>query len=158
MAKLGTGLDNIDQELCRKFNIRVINAPGMNAASTAEFTVMQILNVFKNSFSIYDSVKKRDFRRALYCGREFLEYSTGIIGYGNVGRNIAERIISFVKKVYIFEKKQKHSLQSDRFHFITNMDTFLSKSDVVILAISLKDNEKLVNRDFISKLKKDDLI
>lgn len=158
VAKLGTGLDNIDQEACARRGIVVMNTPAMNAISTAEFTVTQILNFYKNSFEIYDRVRKNDLRRALYFGRELSDKIAGIIGYGNVGRAIAERLAPFVAKVYIRDRYTQGNLESGKFHFMENQSELLRNADIVILAVSLNGNKQMVNTEFLCRLKKDCLL
>lgn len=153
VAKLGTGLDNIDQEYCLKQGIEVFSAPGMNAVSTAEFIVMQILNIYKNIFAISDAVKNKDFRRKLYFGRELSDKCIGIIGYGSVGKNVATMISPLVQRVNIYSRTQKCDLQVHNLHFVENIDGFLRQADVVILAVNLKGNEFMVNKSFLEKLK-----
>ena len=158
VAKLGTGLDNIDLQLCCSRGLEVINAPAMNSISTAEFTVAQILNIYKNSFEIHDRVRQRDFRRALYYGRELTDMTAGVIGYGNVGKAIVARLRPFVRKVYIRDNHTEGNKEDGDLHFVADQDALLSQSDAVILAVTLKNNEKMVNSDFLSKLRKDALL
>ena len=158
VAKLGTGLDNIDQDACRRRDINIINTPAMNAISTAEFAVTQILNLYKNSFEIYNRVRKNDLRRALYFGHELSDKIAGIIGYGNVGRAIAERLTPFVKKIYIRDRYTQGNLETGRLHFIEDQSVLLRNADIVVLAVTLKGNEQMVNRGFLSLLKPDCLL
>ena len=158
VAKLGTGLDNIDLDACRQAKVHVLSAPAMNSISTAEFTVTQILNIYKNSFRIYDGVKEHDFRRVAYYGRELSELRIGIIGYGSVGRNIAKRIQPFVAKILVRDRNEARDTQKDNIHFVTDLNTLLAESDAIILAVSLKNNEKMVNKNFLAKVKPDAVI
>lgn len=158
VAKLGTGVDNIDQDACRRRGITVMNAPAMNAISTAEFAVTQILNIYKNTIEIYDRVRKNDLRRALYFGHELADKTAGIIGYGNVGRAIVERLAPFVAKVYIRDRYTQGNLQNGKLHFVEDQSELLRNCDIVTLAVSLNGNAKMVNREFLSQLKKDSLL
>lgn len=148
VAKLGTGLDNIDLDFCRNRNIEVLHTPGINSVSTAEFTVMQILNIYKNAYGIYERIKKRDYRRNLYFGRELADEIVGLIGFGSVGKSIAERMTPFVKKVLIYDRKNDRELQ----------DSLLSQSNILILAVTLEGNEKMVGSAFLKKLRPDVLL
>jgi len=153
VAKLGTGLDNIDQALCTRKGIAVLSTPGMNAVSTAEFAVAQILNIFKNSFEIHSRVLQRDFRRNLYYGREVSQYSAGIVGFGKVGKAIADRLKPFVKKMYVRDTHTQGDVIKHGFHYFAHQNDLLTVSDIVVLAVPLKNNEKMVDRAFLSRLK-----
>ncbi len=153
VAKLGTGLDNIDQDACRRRGITVINVPAMNAISTAEFAVTQILNIYKNAFEIYDRVRNNDLRRALYFGHELSDTTAGVIGYGNVGKAIVERFSPFVARIYIRDRHTQGNLQTGKLYFVEDQSVLLRNSDIVVLAVTLKGNEKMVGRAFLRSLK-----
>ena len=153
VAKLGTGIDNIDQALCASKGIEVLSVPGMNAISTAEFAVTQILNIFKNSFEIYTRVQNRDFRRNLYYGKEISGYTAGVIGFGKVGKAIADRLRPFVKELYIRDRHTEGDVIADGFHFVADQNTLLDRCDIVILAVPLKSNKKMGNQVFLENIK-----
>lgn len=148
VAKLGTGLDNIDLGACRLRNIRVIHTPGLNAVSTAEFAVMQVLAFYKRAYRIQEGVRGNDFRRALYAGRELSGLTAGVIGYGNVGKNIVERLSPFVKKIHVYDQNQQSG----------DLDGLLKNSDMILLAVSLAGNEEMVNRSFLARVRPDVLL
>jgi len=158
VAKLGTGLDNVDQERCRAAGVEVINAPAMNSVSTAEFTVMQIIGLYKNAFNIYERVKNRDLRRALYFGNELAEKTAGVIGCGSVGKNIVSRLRAFVRQVNVYDKDAGKGEDDGNVRFVERMDELFPESDILVLSITLKGNEKLVSRGFLAKLKKDAMV
>lgn len=158
VAKLGTGLDNIDQEVCRSRGVAIIHAPGLNSVSTAEFAVAQIINIYKNSFEIYDRVRRRDFRRHLYYGKELADLSAGVIGYGSVGKNIVERLRPFVRRVYIRDKYAKGGIDMGNVSFVDDQALLLKNSDIVVLAVTLKGNEGMVDQNFLDALKDDCLL
>lgn len=158
VAKLGTGLDNIDLDLCARRRIEVWSTPGLNSVSTAEFIVMQILGLCKNTYLIYEAVHKRDFRRHLYYGRELQGMTAGIIGFGNVGKAVAERLSPFVREIVICEKKEFATVPHAKFHFVQDPFALVSRADILILAVSLKGNENMVDENFLAQLKPDVLI
>ena len=99
IVRAGTGLDNINTELLKKRKIKLISTPKANAISTAEFTLMQILNLCKRIPDFYSKLKKNDFRRHLFEGRELSKLSVGILGVGNVGYEVAKRLKPFGCKI-----------------------------------------------------------
>jgi len=151
VAKLGTGLDNIDVVLCRNREIKVINAPGLNANATAEFTLGMMISIVKKITTVNKKVLNKDFRRSMYYGRELKLLNVGIIGYGNIGKLIHEKVKFLVKNIMIYSRRTD-------FDNSVSLDTLLKKSDVVILALSLTGNEKIVNEDFLNKCKEDVLL
>lgn len=160
VAKLGTGLDNIDEDACHVADVTVVSAPGMNSISTAEFTVMQVLALWKNAYEIRDRVRQRDYRRAVYHGRELAGVTAGIIGYGSVGKHIVERLRPFVREVLVYDRAQasRCAIEIGNVRFVTERDALLAVSDLLILAVTLAGNERMVNREFLAQLRDDVLL
>ena len=107
IARAGTGLDNIDIKYCKKKKIKVINTPSLNSNAVADFTVMQILCLVRNAYKAQTMVKNNDFRRDLLLGRDMRNLKVGIVGFGNVGKKVAKRLIPFGSTIYVLEKKIK---------------------------------------------------
>ena len=151
VAKLGTGLDNVDVQYCEKNNINVLNAPGLNANATAEFTLGLLMSIVKNLLVVREKVNQKDYRRNLYYGRELKSLKVGIIGYGNIGKLLHKKIENLVSEVYI--NSRKLDLNNHK-----SIDELLSDSDIVILSLSLQGNENLVNSKFLEKFKKNAIL
>ena len=77
IARAGAGLDNIDLNLCKDRNIKLIHTPDLNSNAAADFTVMQILNLVRKSFQAQDMVKNKDFIRDKLLGRDMSELTIG---------------------------------------------------------------------------------
>ncbi len=155
VAKLGTGLDNIDLSACKYRGVRVINAAGMNALSTAEFGLMQILSHYKNKSRIDAAVKRRDFRRAEYFGRELSGLTVGVIGYGSVGQHLVRLLEPVVAKILVSSNRKPLKEPTDQCHFVMSLDLLLKEAEVIVLALSLAGNELMINQDFLAQVKPD---
>lgn len=160
VAKLGTGLDNIDCDVCERAGVRVVSAPGVNSVSTAEFTVMQVLALWKNAYEIRDRVRARDYRRLEYHGRELAAATAGVIGYGSIGKHVVERLRPFVRQVVVFDRAQASRCTIDvgNVRFATTLDAVLPASDICILAITLAGNEYMVDAAFLQRVRPDVLL
>lgn len=160
VAKLGTGMDNVDEAACRAAGVTVVNAPGMNSISTAEFTVMQVLALWKNAYEIRDRVRHRDYRRSEYHGRELAGATAGVIGYGSVGKHIVERLRPFVREVCVYDRAQasKCATTIGNVQFVTSFDTLLPVCDICIVAVTLAGNERMVDATFLARVKPDTLL
>lgn len=157
VVRAGTGLDNIDTKLLEKKNVKLISTPKSNAISTAEFTIMQILNLIKRVPDFYPRLQKKDFRRHLFEGRELSELSVGILGVGNVGFEVAKRLKPFGCKIYAYEKKYKNILRFKKLggSHINSLNKFISKIDVLTIHLNLtKKNKNIINKSQFDKIKK----
>lgn len=158
VGKLGTGLDNIDTQACAHKQIEVWHCPGKNAVSTAEFALTQVMAHFKKVPDIHTCVVNRDYRRHLMMGRELAKLELGVLGYGGVGRALAKKSSQIFKKVHVLDKNFKKNIEMNGVQYHADLHHFLGQSDAVILAIPLKNNENLVNMEFLSYMKKDALL
>jgi len=154
VAKLGTGLDNIDQNACRNRSMKIVSAPGMNSVSAAEFTVVQFFNILKNSFMIYDAVRVNDLRRETYYGRKIASITVAVIGYGSVGKNIVERLKPFVKELVVVDPVQKLPLRDGNVRFLSSITEAFEVVDAALLAVPLAGNEQMVDAQLLSRVGK----
>jgi glycerate dehydrogenase len=96
IAEAATGTDNIDLAAARERGIAVANVPGYAAQSVAQFTIALILELATRAGSYMDIVRCGHWEESPIYTR--LDFSTveltgkklGIVGYGNIGRRVAE--------------------------------------------------------------------
>lgn len=95
IARAGVGLDNVDVEAATRAGMMVVNAPVSNVTSVAELTVGLILSMLRNIPAAHASVRAGEWRRADFQGSELSGKSVGIVGFGRIGRLVAERLAPF---------------------------------------------------------------
>jgi D-3-phosphoglycerate dehydrogenase len=103
VGRAGTGTDNFDKDALRERQIPLLTVPTGNSVSAAEFAVMCILLLVKNAISAVDAVRAGDFRRDLLEGRELSSMAIGLLGFGTVGRLVAERLLAFGCRVLAYD-------------------------------------------------------
>jgi (S)-sulfolactate dehydrogenase len=88
---LGVGLDNIDLATCTARQIEVIPATGANARSVAEYVIAVALLLRRGTYAATAAVAAGQWpRAALSTGRELAGSTLGIVGFGSIGRLVAE--------------------------------------------------------------------
>jgi D-3-phosphoglycerate dehydrogenase / 2-oxoglutarate reductase len=139
IGRAGTGTDNINISEAKKRNIEVFTVPTGNSVSAAEFTILQMLMLCRRIPEVTSLVDNNDFRRSLLEGRELQKMTIGLIGIGNVGTLLAERLEAFGCKVLGFDPYQK-----DKTKFISHggicedsLNDLLSKVDILSLHAKL---------------------
>ena len=101
IAIAATGTDNVDLEAARARGIRVCNVPGYAAQSVAQFTVALILELATRVGGYGELVRAGAWEKSpIYTLLEFPSFelagkSLGIVGYGNIGRRVAEMARGF---------------------------------------------------------------
>ena len=159
IGRAGTGIDNFDLELLNTKNIPLFTVPVGNSISAAEFTLMCILISIKKTLIAIDRVKKNDFRRDLLQGRELAKMTVGVVGIGNVGKLVIERLTPFGCKILAFDNK-KNSVENSfkklkNVYWVDSLEHLFKYSDIVTLhATANKQSFEMVNKALLSKAKK----
>lgn len=91
VGRLGVGLDNIDMEACRARGVPVFPATGANVVSVAEYVIAGALVMLRGAYQASDAVLAGQWSRQRYTGLEAAEKTIGIIGFGAIGRAVADR-------------------------------------------------------------------
>ena len=155
---LATGYNIIDCDACDEYGISVVNIPSYSASAVAQQTFAFILE-YANRIALHsDSVLSGewanypDFCYMLAPLRELLDKTIGIIGYGKIGRRVAEIAKGFEMKVLVHTAHPEKYADED-INFV-DRDTLLSQSDFVSIHCPLTpETTKMVNREFIAKMK-----
>ena len=90
IGRLGVGLDNIDTEYCKNKNIYVQPATGMNADSVAEYVLSSSLSLIKKIPMFHGGTIKGEWPRTTIKSAEINQKCLGIIGFGTIGKKVAE--------------------------------------------------------------------
>lgn len=100
------GLENIDLDACRERGITVINCPAHNAYAVAEITVGLILcemrNLARSNKALVTGVWREEYPNS-ECIHELRSSKIGIIGFGTIGRLVAERLKAFGSKILVYD-------------------------------------------------------
>lgn len=147
-----TGVDHVAMDVVREKGITASNASGYSNESVAELGVGLAISLLRN-------VPKTDARcRALgtkdgLVGNELMGKTVGIIGLGKIGSRSAELFHAFGCRILA----NSRSVHKDVPAYIeqTDLDSLLSRSDVVVLHCPLNDSTRgLIDREALSKMKK----
>jgi len=154
-----TGLDHVDLAACNRNNIRVISLKGATdflkgVRATAEHTMALMLCIIRNIVPAANHVSSNQFNRNAFKGTELYQKTLGIIGYGRLGKIVAEYAIAFDMKICCFEIDESKHIQHNKIQFC-ELDTLLTESDIISVHIDLNEgNEGFINKEFFSKIKK----
>ena len=91
VGRAGIGVDNVDLAAAAAQGVVVMNTPGSNSVATAEQTMTLMLAVSRHTVAAHNSVAAGEWQRAQFSGVELFGKVLGIIGFGRIGRLVAER-------------------------------------------------------------------
>ena len=157
ISKYGVGLDMIDFSALKKYKIKLGWEGGVNKRSVAELALAFTLTMLRNLPECNSYIKSGGFKQIV--GEQLTGKSFGIIGCGNVGKELVNLLKPFDVKLYVFDKifNEEYNLQNN-IQFV-HLDELLSKSDVISLHIPLDDSTKnILNQEKLSLLKKNAIL
>ena len=152
IARVGSGLENIDVQYLKKRGIKLISAPEGNSNAVGEHAVGLILSLLNKLNPANNSVKNKLWIRDKFRGYEIENKTIGIIGYGNTGKSFAKKLTGFnVKEIIFYDiiNKTKDSIARQ-----VSIEELQNKSN--ILSIHTPQNRLsigMINKDFIKKMK-----
>ncbi|MEM6347822.1 MAG: D-2-hydroxyacid dehydrogenase [Bacteroidota bacterium] len=158
---LATGYNTVDLEAANKQGITVCNAQGYSSQSVAQHTIAMLLNWSNEIATHTQSVQQGDWLNAAdwtYRKTPLIELAgktLGIIGLGNIGLQTAKIAMAMGMHVIAYNPSSR---PSDEVEWVELEDIFL-RSDVVSLHCPLSpQNEGMINRSRLGKMKKTALL
>lgn len=151
IARVGSGLENIDLETCEKLGVTVLAAPEGNSPAVGEHALGMLLSLFNKIPKATAEVRKGIWQREANRGEELSGKTIGIIGYGHTGKQFARRLAGFDVTVLC------HDILSnigDAFAEQVALKTLKEKADVVSLHLPLNDTTfQYIDNTFIAEMK-----
>jgi D-3-phosphoglycerate dehydrogenase len=153
IGRLGSGLDNIDVEYAAAKGIHCINAPEGNRNAVAEQAIGTMLALLSNVYRGDREISKGLWNRKSNEGRELINLTVGIIGYGNVGSRLAELLVGFGCQVLAYDL-YKNGFETDGVKEVS-LATLQDKADIVSIHVPLsKSSLNMIDGAFISRMRK----
>jgi D-3-phosphoglycerate dehydrogenase len=150
------GTENIDVEAATKHGVIVSTNPAHNANAVAEYTIGLIIcetrNISRANASLREGVWRESFPNTATTIRELCDMTVGIIGFGSVGRLVAEKLSVFNCNILIYDPYISESAYDFiNFKFV-DLDTLLGQADVITL--HARSSTPIIGADELDKMKK----
>ena len=152
-----TGYNNVDLNAADRHGAVVCNVPAYSTDSVAQHTFALILNHFNKIRAYADTVDNGDwvnyklFTYFYIPTYELKGMTIGIVGYGSIGRRVAEIARVFGMKVLTFTRSPEKVGDGAE---AVSLDRLLRESDVVTMHCPLTDTTKeMINKDALAKMK-----
>lgn len=152
-----TGYDNIDIAEAARRGIAVCNAPGYSTMSVAQHTFSLLLNLASNTIAYDASVREGDWIRShtfTYLNFPIVEIAgktLGIVGYGAIGRAVAEIGRAFGMLPLINTRTKPENCPFP----LVSFSKLLEESDFITLHCPLTEQTRhMIDSGALSKMKK----
>lgn len=152
-----TGMNNVDLTAAHELGIQVKNVKGYSTDSVAQQTFALLLALLNSTAYYDDYVKTGEYsneRIFTHLGRPYWELNGkrfGILGLGEIGRQVARIALAFgAEVVYFSASGQEYNVIYERLE----LDEFLKTCDVISIHAPLSaETENLLNYARISQMK-----
>ena len=155
IARVGVGLDNIDQVTAKEKNIRVINAVEGAMNAVAELVLGLMLSLAREIPRADREVRNGNWIKKELMGTELRGKYLGIVGLGNIGKRLARLARALNMNIIGYDvvpideefSKEVGLMKAD-------LGTLLASADYVSLHVPLLDSTKhLINAEKMSTMK-----
>ena len=112
VVRAGAGYNTIDVAAASRHGIFVSNCPGKNAIAVAELTFALILAIDRRVFENVAELRARRWNKKEFSkARGLFGRTIGLIGYGNIGAEVARRAQAFGMPVVVWSRRFSEALQ-----------------------------------------------
>jgi len=159
IGRLGVGLDNIDTEYCKNKDIHVQPATGMNADSVAEYVVSSSMSLIKKIPMFHNGTIKGEWPRTTIKSIEINQKYLGIIGFGTIGKKVAEYSSKNGLNILAYDPYIKEINDKEIDAKLSSLNEIYEKSDIVSIHLPLTDETKnMINKSSFSQMKNKPII
>lgn len=158
VVRAGAGYDTIDVEAASARGIFVANCPGKNATAVAELTLGLILSLDRFLPNNVIDARAGQWNKAKYSKARGLKGRVlGLVGFGNIGREVAERAAGFGLDIIVWSRSLTPELAQDAgVRHAKSPAEVAEAADIVSVHVASNPNTRgLIGADFFSRMKPD---
>jgi len=147
---------NIDVGAATARGIPVLNAPARNADAVADLTVALMIMLGRHLMQAAAILRQRDPSKDMQLlarvyfelkGIEMWNKTVGIVGFGAIGRKVAERLLPFGSRLIAYDPYVSDELMAEYQVRKVDLDTLMQSSDFVTIHVMPSES----NRGMIGK-------
>ena len=154
-----TGYDSVDTAYCAENGIGVCNVPGYSTHSVAQLTVAMVLELINHLSAYREYVHSGAYSRSgianalIPVWHELYGKTWGIVGGGNIGRQVAKIAEAFGCRVIVCRRK------ADEVYETVDLDTLCAVADIISIHVPLTDETRgMIGGKQIAMMKKDAIV
>lgn len=152
VSRLGIGLDNIDVACCTRLKIPVTNIPDYCLIEVAEHALALIFGLGRKIGFYHHATQSGEYK--LQAGpalRRMQGQTVGIVGYGNIGKLLADKAAALGFKVLVHNRSKKQLPAGMEF---VSLEDLLKRSDYVSLHTPMTpETKQMINAERLKLMK-----
>jgi D-3-phosphoglycerate dehydrogenase len=146
----GVGLDTIDAEYARSKGITVMNTPKASSASVAELAIGFMFMLARNLYKASTTMKAEKWEKKAFEGDEIGGKTLGLIGIGNIGKEVSLRATCLGMTVLAYDPYVKVAEGVK----LVSLDELLAQSDYISLHLpKTKESADMIGKAQFEKMK-----
>jgi len=146
----GAGLDTIDHEYAKEKGITVMNTPLANSKSVAELTIGYMLMMARSLYAASATMKAEKWDKKSFNGDEIGGKTLGLIGIGNIGKEVTKRALAMEMTVVAYDPYVKEMAGVK----LVSLDELLAQSDYISLHLpKTKESSNMIGKEQFAKMK-----
>src|SRR5688572_1338697 len=155
VGRAGVGVDNIDVKAATEKKVQVINTPSGNAIAAGELAIAHMFALARKIPQATASMKRGEWEKKKFAGVEITGKTLGVVGFGNIGRQVAERGVGLRMKVLAHDPVLPAVTTPPAGIELTSLDDLITRSDFISLHLPfLPSTKNLFGADNLKKMKK----
>jgi len=146
----GVGLDTIDYEYAQSKGIKVMNTPLASSASVAELAVGYMLMLARSLYKAASSIKSEKWEKKSFEGDEIGGKFLGLIGIGNIGKEVAKRASALGMTVIAYDPyvKEVEGIK------LVELDDLFAQADYISLHLPrTNESSNMISSEQFAKMK-----
>ncbi len=157
IASIGVGVDHIDLDAAKARGVAVSNTPEVTTACLADTTMGLIIAAcrrFREGLEIAKTGEGRGMLTPESWGQRVTGRTLGIVGMGNVGKEVAKRAQGFDLNIVYTTPRPSAEIDKEYNAKAVSFDELLKQADIISLHCPLKeDTHHLIDKAAIEKMK-----
>lgn len=133
IARIGIGMDNVDQDAAQKYGIKVSNTPDAPTQAVVETTLTALLTLLHQIIPSNEDIHNGIWKKRM--GYSIQGLKVFVIGYGHIGCKIVDLLNNLGAKTLIYDKYNKRASNC-------SLEEGLKEADVITLHVS--GNEEII--------------
>jgi len=152
IGKFGVGLDMIDLYALKKYGVNIGWTGGVNKRSVSELVVSSAIAILHRS--VFANAEVRNNLWHQIKGRQLSNCTVGIIGCGNIGKDLVKLLKPFNCKILSHDILSFPKFYQENNVLPVSLEELLKKSDIVTLHLPLNESTKnIISKDKLLMMK-----
>jgi len=160
LGRAGIGVDNIDIPSCSRRGIVVMNTPFGNTITTAELAIAHIVSAARQIPQATASTRAGLWEKSAFMGMELTGKKAGVIGAGNIGAIVCDRLKGLHMSVYVYDPfisdERAAAMGVSK---VGTVEELAKMVDILTIHVPLLDvTRNLINADVLRSMKQGSIL